>query len=126
VKVLLDENLSPTQVQRLAAKGVAAVHVAHLGRSGATDPEVWEYAFEHDQIVVTINASDFLRLAERGDLHAGLVVFRVGGLSRTEQWAWLEPVVDHLLEEGGSLVNRAVVVNGPSRFTFVDLPPPRR
>lgn len=124
MKVLLDENLSPTLVQRLAELGVSAAHVAHLGLSGATDPEVWAYAFEHDQLVVTINASDFLRLAAMGELHAGLVVFRVGGLSRSEQWEWLEPVIRHLLDGGTSLINRAAIVNGPGQFTSVDLPPP--
>jgi uncharacterized protein DUF5615 len=53
VNVLVDENLTPSMVQRLAAKGVAAAPVAHVGLSGATDPEVWKYAYEHDQIVVT-------------------------------------------------------------------------
>lgn len=41
MKLLLDENLSPTLVQRLASVGVPAVHVAHCGLSGATDPVVW-------------------------------------------------------------------------------------
>jgi predicted nuclease of predicted toxin-antitoxin system len=57
VNLLIDENLTPSMVQLLAARGVAAVHVAHIGMPGATDPEVWRYAFQHDQIVVTINAA---------------------------------------------------------------------
>ena len=57
MNLLIDENLTPSMVQLLAARGVAAVHVAHIGMPGATDPEVWRYAFQHDQIVVTINAA---------------------------------------------------------------------
>ena len=53
MNVLVDENLTPTMVRRLAEKGVAAEHVAHIGMPGATDPEVWKYAYEHDQVVVT-------------------------------------------------------------------------
>jgi predicted nuclease of predicted toxin-antitoxin system len=110
-------------VQRLAAKGVVAVHVVHIGLPGATDPDVWRYAFEHDQIVVTINAGDFIRLAASVELHPGLVVLRtLGGLSRDEQWAWVEPVVDWLLATGESLVNKAVVVSGVGRFVCVGLP----
>ena len=60
-------------VPLLAAKGVAAVHVAYIGMPGATDPEVWRYAFEHDQ---TINAADFLHLAREVELHPGLIVLR--------------------------------------------------
>jgi hypothetical protein len=56
---------------------------------------------------VTINAADFLRLAESADLHPGLIVLRIaGGLSREEQWAWVEPVVDWLLTTGEMLVNQ--------------------
>lgn len=125
MNVLVDENLTPTMVPRLAAKGVAAVHVAHIGIPGATDPEVWKYAYEHDQIVVTMNVVDFLHLAGGVELHPGLVVLRsAGGLSRDEQWAWVEPVIDHLLAAAAPLVNKAVLVTGIGKFTVVDLPPP--
>lgn len=107
MNILLDENLSPRLVQLLAAKGIPAEHVAHVGLSGASDPEVWRYAYEHDQVVVTINASDFLVLAGSVELHAGLIVLRSRGPSRDEQWEWVEPVIDAvifaiLLGVGGS------------------------
>jgi predicted nuclease of predicted toxin-antitoxin system len=38
MKILLDENLSPTLVQKLGALGIVAQHVAHLGKSGLSDP----------------------------------------------------------------------------------------
>jgi predicted nuclease of predicted toxin-antitoxin system len=53
VKVLVDENLSPVLVQRLAEVGVAATHAAHSGLSGASDPVVWRYAYDHDLVVVS-------------------------------------------------------------------------
>jgi len=124
VRLLVDENLSPTLVQRLASVGVPAIHVAHCGLSGATDPVVWRYAYENDLVVVTSNAGDFIRLAEGVDLHPGLVVLRAGHLSREEQWAWLEPVARWLVEEGQDLANRGVVVTGKGKFTVRDLPPP--
>jgi predicted nuclease of predicted toxin-antitoxin system len=85
--------------------GVAAQHVAHLGKSGASDPELWRLAFERDEIVATINASDFLMLAGKSEIHAGLIVLRSPGLNRDEQWAWLEPVVTSLLESVSDLAN---------------------
>jgi predicted nuclease of predicted toxin-antitoxin system len=123
VNLLIDENPSPSLVQRLAAKGVPAVHVAHIGMPGATDPDVWRYAFEHDQIVVTINAADFLLLAGSVEVHPGLIVLRTtAGLSRDEQWAWVEPVVDWLLAVDEVLVNQAVIVTGPGRHSRTKLP----
>ncbi|MFL5303421.1 MAG: DUF5615 family PIN-like protein [Myxococcales bacterium] len=124
MNLLVDENLSPRLVQLLAAKGIAAVHVAHLGMAGATDPQLWAHAFRHDQIVLTVNAADFLYLARSVDLHPGLIVFRTArGLSREEQWAWLEPVVEWLTATGESLVNKAVIVKGVDDFTIAELPP---
>ncbi len=123
MNLLIDENLSPSLVQRLAAKGAPAAHVAHIGLPGAADPDVWSYAFEHDQVVVTINAADFLFLAGSVELHPGLIVLRTtAGLSRDEQWAWVEPVVDWLLERDDPLVNEAVVVTGPGKFECIRLP----
>ena len=123
MNLLIDENLSPSLVQRLAAKGVPAVHVAHIGLPGATDPDVWRHAFDHDQVVVTINAADFLLLAGSVELHPGLIVLRTtAGLSRDEQWAWVEPVVDALLGGDEQLVNKAVLVTGLGKFEVTRLP----
>lgn len=122
MNLLIDENLSPTLVQRLADRGIFAQHVAHLGRVGVTDPEVWRYAFEHDQIVVTMNRMDFLELAGDCELHPGLIVFREGGLKREEQWEWLLPVLDALAATE-NLVNEVVEVTGKGAFTRRQIPP---
>ena len=58
MKLLIDEQLSPTLVDRLAKKGIFAQHVAHMGLSGESDPTVWRYAYENDQITVTMNVGD--------------------------------------------------------------------
>ena len=63
MKVLLDEMMPASLIARLATKGISAVHVSHLGRSGHEDHQVWSLAFEQDRIVVTKNAGDFMELA---------------------------------------------------------------
>jgi hypothetical protein len=70
----------------------------------------------------TINACDFLTLAGDSVVHAGLIVLRSQGLSREAQWAWLEPVVRHVLETGLDLTNQLVEVNGPGRYSVRPLP----
>lgn len=122
MKVLIDENLSPALVPKLAEMGVAAEHVAHIGMSSVTDAQLWLHAFERDQLVLTINASDFLRLAASVELHPGLIVLRSQGLSREEQWEWVEPVIEALLASGSDLVNQVVEVMGPGKFTIRDVP----
>lgn len=123
LNILLDENLSPTLVDRLAPKGVLAQHIVHLGRDGLSDPQLWQYAFAHDQVVVTRNAEDFLELAANTTLHAGLIILRGEGLTREETWAWLEPLIDHVLEQHVDLTNRVVEVHAPGAFEIRDLPP---
>jgi predicted nuclease of predicted toxin-antitoxin system len=81
MKLLLDENLSPRLVRRLAAKGVFASHVAHIGRAGLSDPELWRYAYDSGRIVATLNVRDFLLLAGAAEIHAGLIVLRASSLS---------------------------------------------
>jgi predicted nuclease of predicted toxin-antitoxin system len=122
VKILLDENLSPTLVQKLGGLGVSAQHIAHLGKSGLSDPALWRYAYEHDQVVITVNASDFLRLATASPLHAGLIVLRAQGLTREEQWEWTAPAIEALLGSGENLVNKAVEITGPGKFDVRNLP----
>lgn len=122
MKVLLDENLSPTLVHKLAKLGVAAQHVAHLGRSGVSDPSVWRYAYEHDQVVITVNAADFLRLAVASPLHAGLIILRAQGLTREAQWEWIRPAVEALLASNEDMVNKAVEITGPQNFAVRRLP----
>jgi predicted nuclease of predicted toxin-antitoxin system len=122
VNILLDENISPKLAPRLADKGVSAAYVAHVGLSGVTDAEVWNYAYKHDQIVVTINAADFMKLASEVELHPGLIVMRSQGLSPNGQWQWLEPVIDSLQAGTGNLVNQVVEITGQGAFKTRPLP----
>lgn len=111
MRLVLDENLSPRLVSRVLALGVFAVHIAHLGRSGASDPEIWEYAYRNDAVVVTINAADFPVLVQDVEVHPGLIVLRRSGLSPEDQWRFLEPAIRLGLfaeKVGRSLINRII------------------
>lgn len=127
MKLLIDEQLSP----RLAAwcaerRGVYAAPVAHVGLAGRSDPEVWRHAYEHDFVVVTANARDFLELLDV-ELHPGLIVLREGGLSRAEQWARLELALDHAqgrADPAAYMVNRVVEVFGPGEVVTREIPQP--
>ena len=62
IRLLLDENISPTLTGKLGEQGVYAVAVPHVGLAGQPDHEIWNHALEHDFAIVTINARDFIRL----------------------------------------------------------------
>lgn len=127
MKLLLDENLSPRLVSRLADLGLFALHVAHIGKAGLSDAALFRYAFQHDMAVVTINAADFLTLAANVDLHPGLIVLRQSGLTADEQWTHLEPAVVAIMGETSdppTLTNEVVEVTGAGRFRRYVLPAP--
>jgi predicted nuclease of predicted toxin-antitoxin system len=58
VKLLVDMNLSPTWVHRLARHGFEAVHWSTIGAATAPDVEILTWANEHGFVIVT-NDLDF-------------------------------------------------------------------
>lgn len=62
MKLLFDENLAPTLVQVLTDIFPQSNHVARIGLGAAPDREVWEYAREHNYILVSKD-SDFHELS---------------------------------------------------------------
>ncbi|HAG84324.1 MAG TPA: hypothetical protein DCL61_25005 [Cyanobacteria bacterium UBA12227] len=60
--LLFDQNLSPRLVDRLADIYPGSLHVDGIGLPTAPDHEVWEYARQHDYIIVTKDA-DFSELS---------------------------------------------------------------
>jgi predicted nuclease of predicted toxin-antitoxin system len=61
VKLLFDENLSPSLVRRLADLFPDSAHVHHLGLGQADDATILGFARDHDYVVVTKD-SDFRAL----------------------------------------------------------------
>ena len=58
MKLLVDMNLSPTWVDRLARHGFEAVHWSTIGAATAPDVEILTWANEHGFVIVT-NDLDF-------------------------------------------------------------------
>lgn len=62
MKLLFDANISYTLVERLADLFPDSSHVAHTGLGAASDRGVWDYAAEHDFIIVSKD-EDFHQIA---------------------------------------------------------------
>ena len=62
MKLLLDQNLSRHLVRRLATQFPDSQHVAAVRLDVATDREVWDYAADHQYVIVSKD-SDFRQLA---------------------------------------------------------------
>ena len=63
MKLLIDENLSPTLARRAQEIDIPAQALRDVGLIGQSDIHVWQCAWENDLIVVTLNVGDFLNLA---------------------------------------------------------------
>ena len=61
MKLLLDQNLSPRLVRRLADLFPNSNHVSEVGLDRSLDREVWDYARQHEYIIVTkdVDFSEF-------------------------------------------------------------------
>jgi len=80
MKFLVDEDLSLSIAAKLPSLGHAASHVAHIGLASTKDRAFWNLALDRDEVVITANARDFLKLATGVDFHPGLIVLREGAL----------------------------------------------
>ena len=60
--LLFDQNLSPRLVERLADIYPNSTHVDTVGLAAVPDRDVWDYARQHDYIIVTKDA-DFSELS---------------------------------------------------------------
>lgn len=125
MKLLIDENLSPVLARQANQMGIPAEAARDVGLTGATDSRIWRHAWANDQIVVTANVGDFLRLAADYELHPGVIALREAGLTRVEQWERLSQAIEWVCSEcGGDLINRVLEVRSPKDLHLHDIPPP--
>ena len=96
----------------------------HVGLAGADDAAVFAYAFSNDQVVVTVNAGDFITLAAGVDLHPGVIVLREAELRAELQWNRLQIALafaDQVCD--GDLINRVLEVQQGGDCRLHVIPP---
>jgi len=132
LKFLIDENLSPSAARFLNQEyisqedyGISIVPIQDRGLKTAKDSDIFNYAFEHDWIVVTANIKDFKRLAISGEIHPGIVFIEQGDLLRSEQISMLKIAVEAIrtqLEREEDMVNRVLYIDRDNRIRFENFP----
>jgi predicted nuclease of predicted toxin-antitoxin system len=123
LRLLLDENVSPSIVQPLLMAGHDVYHVRDRGLIGRPDHVIWRRAVDEDRVLVTINARDFVRLAQREALHGGLLTFP-SGARPTEQLTLVLQGLEHLameLARGQDVMNRWLDVAGDGEIRTTNL-----
>lgn len=81
--LLFDQNISPRLIDRLADLYPDSVHVSALGMDKAMDSEIWQYAHDHDYMIVTKDA-DFSELGVVRGFPPKIIWIRRGNCSTHE------------------------------------------
>jgi predicted nuclease of predicted toxin-antitoxin system len=80
VKLLVDMNLSPSWVDRLARQGFEAVHWSTIGDATAPDVEILTWANEHALVLITNDLDFSAILAASGGASPSVVQIRTQDL----------------------------------------------
>lgn len=80
MKLLFDQNLSPSLVALLADVFPESVHVRDIGLARASDESVWQFALEHSLAIVTKD-SDFQERSQLAGTAPRIVWVRRGNCS---------------------------------------------
>ncbi|HEY6874383.1 MAG TPA: DUF5615 family PIN-like protein [Geobacteraceae bacterium] len=112
-KLLLDQGLPRSTAAILRNRGWDIVHVAEVGLSAAKDLEILRYAYEHERVVVTLDADFHTLLMVNKMASPSVVRLRLEGLRGEELAGVLEKlwqdVADDLSHGAMVTVNRKTI-----------------
>ena len=120
VKILIDENLSPSLVVIAHHRGFECSHVNHLGKTGQKDWELRRVILSGDWTFITNNGTDFRGSRDRPgstgqyadvSLHAGLVCINAPAGLNLELQKLVFTTILNALETAGDLINRLMEVD---------------
>ena len=95
----------------------------HVGLAGAADQVVFAHAMARDQIVVTVNVGDFMRLAAAIDVHPGVIALREAGLNAEEQWLRVQSALQLIKQRRDpDMVNRVLEVQSDVAVRWHEIP----
>jgi predicted nuclease of predicted toxin-antitoxin system len=121
LRLLLDENVSPSAVAPLARSGHDVYHIRDRGLIAAPDHVIWRRAIEESRVMVTINAHDFVRLARREELHGGLITFP-SGATANQQVELILRAIEAFEAEGRDPMNSWLDIGEDGQIRIADLP----
>lgn len=107
MRFLIDECLTVTLPQVAHKLGYEAYHVAHISLAGTIDEKLMPFIQKGDLTFVTNNATDFRRLYQVTELHAGLIIL-MGQFSKIEQQQLFQGAIKRL--NGQNMINRVAEV----------------
>jgi predicted nuclease of predicted toxin-antitoxin system len=111
VRLLFDQNRSPRLIRNLERFVIGSDHVRNIGLDRSTDREVWEYARDHDFVIVSKD-DDFRQLAFLYGAPPKVIWVRIGNGSTSEVEKLLTASVAIIREFGESADESLLVLPG--------------
>lgn len=109
--ILVDECLSTALVAVAKARGVDAVHAAHLGKGGWQDWNLVSFALDNDYVMATNNRRHFLREYLKRAFHNGLIII-VPNVDREAQIGLFGRALDAFEAMDAGTTNRMIEILG--------------
>jgi len=122
VKLLVDMNLSPSWVDRLARHGFEAVHWSTIGAPTAPDVEILTWANEHAFVLITNDLDFSAILAASGGASPSVVQIRTQDLLSDEVVSIVAKALDAHRED----IERGALLSIDEAGTRVRVLPLRR
>lgn len=107
MRFIVDAQLPPALARLLSSRGHKAEHVGDIGMQEAEDTPIWNYALEHEAIVVTKDEDFPHRLSQNPENAPTIVWLRIGNTSRQallQRFEPLLPQIQALIERGDQLI----------------------
>jgi predicted nuclease of predicted toxin-antitoxin system len=128
MKLLLDENVSPSITSSLWAHDVDAIAIRDRGKLGLPDHDVLLLAIAEDRVIATANADDFTALCDNEEIHPGLITMASG--TRGQQLAMITAALEYIVTEAAGdkqspdafMINRVVEVELDGACSSYPLP----
>jgi predicted nuclease of predicted toxin-antitoxin system len=120
MRLLLDENLSHRIATRLTAAGHDVVHVTDVDLADTDDPVIFQWAADHNRIVVTSDADFGTMLALSGAPGPSVILLRSSDhLTPPQQADLIAATLDQVADD---LTTGAVASITPERIRIRQLP----
>lgn len=106
MKFIVDAQLPPALARLLCDLGQEAVAVREVGLREADDYPIWQYALEHDSVIVTKD-EDFPERSLRSAAPPQILWLRLGNCSNRALFAWFTPLwpeIEQRLRAGDRIV----------------------
>lgn len=97
MRFLIDAQLPPALARLLDEHGHQADHVTEIGPADAPDRVIWQYALDHDAVIVTKD-EDFADMVTIGAESPPVLWVRIGNTRSAALLRWFEPLIDDIVE----------------------------